>query len=926
MFSFLDLELMNWDLWDHVRFPMDEQVIVVSGPNGSGKTTLLDAIRVLLGTKNLSTSRKMSGYLRKEVKVAVLKAVVSNPLRKGHGRRPFARRGIFEDKATIACVLESKSGSWHRRYHILPGDAPLDTIREQGKGMGPEEYSQELRAAGLPRTLLKVLALEQGETHALCRRSPAQLLEYVLEMQGDKAVLDSYEQARENYALSRQDHREQEKKAREAERSLEGTAREARAYEEFCVLQGEVRDIDARRLPAAQWHALQGTIEDINADLATARLKVERFDSENSDRIARMDTLQRELEHLSTAISERKRQRSDLLQSKSSVDGRSREVRMRLKQLVALKAQADSAPDGDIDALRNSARSALLAEADADRRVTEARTKAGEIESELAGLGRTSRVAMPGFVRDMKRALGEAGIEHQLVVDVIDIRKPKWQKAVESVLGRDRFTVLVDSKDALAARKLASSKRYPAYVASLESAVVISAPKHSALGVVELSEPRTPAWLIRRLADITLVESVEDGFGAGGKGPTMTVEGYRQDKRGGVYVGVEDLYCGASAGTARRSRLLEDLAGLTKRAREMEESLRASSKRRAVAENELEAVDARSRWAEAKEEYETLAVEDATLIDQKRERSQAIMDVLNETDEMAKGLAERESELARIRRDGALVDEERRRRLVRQHELSTRLHRLMVQATELLTQVPEELRTEAAGTLLETEGELRGRLTVLREREERYDGCKDPTIVDQMARKLAHLDEQLALLRQRGNELRSGEDELARARRSYIRVADATIGRYAKGLTDLGRRAGMDVEVRRPRLTEDDEMLSQAGLEVRLGFDGKHPVRIGDPRLSGGQKVLASILLLVALTYEGEQSGGFFILDEPFAHLSVERIDHVANFIGKTGSQFLLTTPTTHNFAVFNAAQLLLTLRKKAPDMDAAPAPMFLRR
>ena len=137
----------------------------------------------------------------------------------------------------------------------------------------------------------------------------------------------------------------------------------------------------------------------------------------------------------------------------------------------------------------------------------------------------------------------------------------------------------------------------------------------------------------------------------------------------------------------------------------------------------------------------------------------------------------------------------------------------------------------------------------------------------------------------------------------------------------------MEVEVRRPKLTDDDAVLREAGLDVRLGFDGKRPIPISDPKLSGGQKVLASLLLLVALTYEGEQEGGgFFILDEPFAHLSVERIDHVARFISQTRSQFLLTTPTTHNFAVFSAAKLLLTLRKKKPEMDAAPPPLYVRR
>lgn len=925
MFSFLELELMNWDLWDRVRLPLDEQVIVVSGPNGSGKTTMLDAIRVLLGTRQLSTSRKLADYLRPEVKVAVIKAVVSNPLR--HGRRPFTRRAIFEDRATIACVLESKSGAWHRRYHILPGDASLEAIREEERGMGPQEYSEELRKAGLPRTLLKVLALEQGETHSLCRRSPTQLLDYVLEMQGDKAVLDAYEAARENYAASRQEHSEQEKRSREADRSLEETAREARAYERFRHLQAEICDVETRRLPAARWHGLRKASAVVERDLALAREKVERFDSDNAERIERIDGLQRDIERLAVHIVEKKRSRAGLLGDKGSVDGRAREVRLRLVELSGLKERAAKAPAGDVDGLRRAARAALLAEADAERRLSEARARTQEVEAEMAGLSRGQRPRLPRFVRDMTGGLTAAAIEHSLVVDVVDVVKPRWQKAVESVLGRDRFTVLVDPRDALEARRLASRVRYPAYVASLESPVSVEAPARSALAAVEITEARAPRWLMRRLADVTLVEGVEEGFGLAREGATITDDGYRQDARGGVYVGVDELFCGGGAGEAARGRLEERLRELAAGAKDTEEARRSAILRRARAEEELEAVEAAQKWEQAREEYAEIEAEDARLIEEKRGRSQAIMDVLAETDELAHEVAQREAELSGIRREGAMGDEVRRKRLVAQHELAGKLRGLRVEIEEVSPQVSEELRSEAAGELIEREGELVGRLEVLREQEAAFEGCRDATILEQLARKQAHLEEQLSLLEKRAHELKAGEHELTQARKSYIRVADATIGRYRRALHELGERAGLELDVRRPKLAEDDEMLRQAGLDVRIGFDGKRPVRIGDPKLSGGQKVLASLLLLVALTWErGEDGGGFFILDEPFAHLSVERIDHVARFIDKTRSQFVLTTPTTHNFAVFNAARLLLTLRKKTPEMDAAPPPMFVRR
>jgi chromosome segregation ATPase len=927
MFSFIKLELMNWDLWDHVTFPMNEQVVVVSGPNGSGKTTLLDAIRVLLGSRTLSTSRKLGGYLRNEVRVAVIKAEVSNPLRRGHGRRPFTRKGIFEDTATVACVLTSKNGSWQRSYHILPGDASLETIRAQPRGMGPEEYANELRAAGLPRTLLKILALEQGETHALCRRSPAQLLEYVLEMQGDKAVLDMYDVARENYAASRSEHSAQEERSREAERQLELTARDAQSFEDYRAIQQEIIDIETRRLPASRWHRLQYLGSQVGAELSVAKETVAQFDTKHADRIARIDQLERDVDQLEKAVVAKKTERVTLLKEKEGVDGRSRELRVRLKQLRTLQKAAEAAPEGDIEALQATVRSAMLAEADAERRVSAAREERQQLQAEQSGLGEGKRVRLPSHVRDIRQVLRSSGIEHALLCEVIDIKAPKWQKAVESVLGRDRFTVLVESKDALKARELASKSRYSAYVATLETAVHMEAPQKSALAVVELAEPRIPMWIKRRLADVTLVDSIKAGFSRTKDGPTITSDGYRQDERGGVYVGVDELYCGGNAQKAAVGRISEKLSALKDVENDAEDARRSAVRRRAVAQSDLDAMAAVTRWEEVKAELPQLVQDDESASSEKAKRASQIMDVLSESEELTRELAERRAELRQLKLDNSTVDEVKRSHLVKLHELTNRLRGYEKEAEELLPDVAEELRTEAAGTLIESAAELRGRLAVLREHETNYEGIRDEGILEVLERQRSHLDEQLSLLKRREVELKNGEQELGRARTSYVRVADATIGRYSLALHDLAAKAGMDVDVRRPRLSNDDEVIRKAGLDVRLGFDGKRPIMISDPKLSGGQKVLASILLLVALTYEGEnEGGGFFILDEPFAHLSVERIEDVTRFIGQTRSQFLLTTPTTHNFAVFNAARMLLTLRKKKPEMEAAPAPMYVRR
>ena len=98
---------------------------------------------------------------------------------------------------------------------------------------------------------------------------------------------------------------------------------------------------------------------------------------------------------------------------------------------------------------------------------------------------------------------------------------------------------------------------------------------------------------------------------------------------------------------------------------------------------------------------------------------------------------------------------------------------------------------------------------------------------------------------------------------------------------------------------------------------------LGDPSFSGGQQVIAGLILLMAMA---ETEGrGFFMLDEPFAHLSLDRIDHVGRFLRSTRSQFIITAPTTLERAQFDPASIAIVLRKKRAGEAYAPVPIVAR-
>lgn len=944
MFTFRSIELMNWDVWSHVRLPMDEQVVLITGPNGSGKTTFLDAVRVLLNASKLSTSRKLGGYLHDDTEVALVKAVVSNPLRRGTGRRPFSARGIFEDEVTLACRLSRKKGRWQRQYHILGGDVPLAEIREASGGLGPMEYSRELTRAQVPRTLLRVLALEQGETHRLARRSPEQLLEYVLEMQGDKEVLERYETARGTFVASEKALADFEERLEVTAVRVAGLKREADQVREWDTLVAEERTLREERLPAARFKAVGDQLEAQRAEVAKATAVLRNADDVLAQFHGDVEKLKVDAEQARSSIAEGRSAYQRLLGAKEKLDARWRDLRRARTELVeSFGARADEEgfdlaaaladEDGSEDLTRLDAERQQAAQAESSLRaeLTGVVDKVMALRREVQELSGSDRRPPPHWVREMLSALQAEGIEAMIVADVIEVMDPHWHVAVESVLGRERFTVLVDERDRLAARRLAQKLKYRCYVSDLGPRHRLPAREQTALSVVSLKDDRVPEHIQHMLNSVTLVETVEAGARLGKRAVSITPDGYRQDQRGGIFVGTQDLYCGTGAQTARLRQAEDELGRLRARRDELQRSLEPFRRRLADIDEQRAAARGRHKLREKVGDPSTLDARIEALTAERREASASLVKMLADIDTANAAVVEHERKIGLLeyRHREQLLERDRARSTLSQS--TSRRARLESELSELERNVPEALKTEAAQALLEPEVTLIERLNLLRDRMGRFAGSRDPRSIAVWKNAAEELAEQERALQERRRELDTHTAELELARRAYARVVEETIKRYRRNVMRLGELCRVDVEVRAPGLEHlrrrGESVIGHTGLEVRIGFDGKRPVPVDDPRLSGGQSVVSSLILLMALTMEDTgQAAGFFILDEPFAHLSVERIDEVARFLGVTRAQFVITTPTTHNLLVYNPARLTLNLRKKAGDARFAPVPTFLRR
>jgi DNA repair exonuclease SbcCD ATPase subunit len=202
----------------------------------------------------------------------------------------------------------------------------------------------------------------------------------------------------------------------------------------------------------------------------------------------------------------------------------------------------------------------------------------------------------------------------------------------------------------------------------------------------------------------------------------------------------------------------------------------------------------------------------------------------------------------------------------------------------------------------------------------------DPTLVyrrDKLAADHQHQVESLQRKRHEWEETTRVADD---ARRAYIGVLRQTVAFYEENLIHLGKLAGVAVEVVRPQLSDNDEVLAQAALEVRWNFDGKGYIGLDDGQASGGQQVIKSLILLIGLMMDERSEGGFVFIDEPFAHLDVLNIDRVAQFLEATRAQYIITSPNTHNINIYRPASLSIVTHKKRPGERSAAIPTHLRR
>lgn len=928
---FLSLETEGFSFFPRQEVRLHANINGLIGLNGAGKTTFLNMIRVLIGSRKYDNNQSLHTFFeRDDIYEIYIVARFDNVVQPKYGRRPFGAIGKREDMVSVVCRI--KREPMKREYLIFDGHFDLEKdLKGYIRWTSVEQYARQMQEVGLTRSLINACSLSQGNTEELMQKSEEELADYILQICGEQERIDRFneikaeiKQQQEQYFHINLLKQQEEISLKEIENNLELCKQIVEQQEQLNKLQLE--------LPLSEYVEIDSELATLNESMTTIHNQQQHLDNLVTEYEQSLSNCQSKIETAEVETAKLTQALQSFNDRKTNVVLALHDVQKDVTQLNEFIEAYKHIPRRDLEVLHKEQRSqekihrGLVAES----RILQ--DKKHELETRISNMEKSRKNDYPSIVVQMRRWLESNNIEHLLVADCLEITDEPWREAIEAMLGNERFTLTVAPEHLVSVMEAAQKSRYPYWISPFKPAV-LSLPKEAVLNKVIITDDRITGYL-ERFKRIMVADNMREAWAWVKKGFSALLHKpfpYQVVDRGGRSIRVKELCCGRQAYEAQ----------LLEYRKQLDEILPQVSQAEAREQKSKHTLNEMHEVIQAQQQVHQLPSKKSALIHAigHQQKFQQILDEINVSIEAYSNQFLEES-----KRKSALNEEAGTYKANLTHSRE-KLNQMATEYTKMKNRKKEIDKhiAEVKGQLTEEQLHLilHPDFLVTLEHPDQYRIKIDlkKGHIDSLRRRITtgviHPGEEVAtlkltqsyekhrlLLNQHLEEidkiqadLKDLEKKRAEAKEEYRVMVDEVFQKVRKSLESMAERGNFEASLRAVYM--EDERWK---VDYRLGFNGKPAKSYRDKSaLSGGQKVIASLLLtFAAIKADGVLS--FMLLDEPFAHLDEERIGLAGDFLSSTDAQIIIGMPYSENIKLFMPwVNMLLNFRPKPNDKTVAP-------
>lgn len=919
----LKIKDFNTAYWGFIRtasepYPCHEKVNAFIGPSGSGKTTLMDAIRIALGDAKFENNRAMDHYIYKNSNWAVVRVAFWNRTEEG---KPFTFVGYHADEVTVCVRLDRSTGQCKREYYMF--DGPFYNIVELGLSsklyrecqINYTEYLKHLEVVGLTPAFRRLMMMRPEDVQNVVNLSPHQLFQLIFELKGQKRIQDEHQQAQEKMHKLRNEEELTSKDLQQAQEKLKDYEVKKRLFEENEERKQEYTMLYHLMLKRRWWNS-QNDLSSQKNELAKVQIERDEALNEKKKLESNLQELSQTLDLANQQNEEVRKELDQILNDRDEKSGDYSEKNQKLKEKCEEIAQTEQIVEEDITLLNGALRNAKQddIEIEINRRNLQAQKKQfGTLLIELE----SGKGGVPSWVKRYHSALEHNQIPVTMLADCVIVRPEyeHWLEAIEALLGRERFRMVVPKEYQLQAKKLQEQFEYRARVSLPRrprrqiNTELLKNKYVSVLNALEIENMDIVGGYLEYLNEIYLVDTVEEGHKIQQEGFTsLTRNGLLQDNDGALFLKTRELVCGRLARERYRQQITTKLGNIEEQIVNIDKKYNALSEQIEKLKQRIDLQNHRQNLPQLYKEHSELdklvAKSLAELEEVKASHESMIINqkqIGNQIVELTGEIERKKEKLIAFYNQVQLLD-----RTINGYRGNIGKCKHAVENAEkelfaigydeemlvfLNAEITQKRIFERSDGTEWTHELLQSRVKDLDDEMERfqykYSDINQGVIamVEPQKSRVHHLEEALVKAK---SEREEWEERLASAELALRNHVREIMEQYIEEFTVMTALLGAKAQ---GKFEQEGQNYTQWSLRLKLAFDGKELKPYYDPEFSSGQRAANSIMLLLAAMNnqrEGTQNCLMF-LDEPTARVDDVRANEIGMVLQRTQVQYFIT-------------------------------------